>query len=218
MGNLELTPDQIAQRNEQVKRAIDDVTSGLTPLQAQRGQAWDKMAEPIAGGPAPCRVCGQKTVRALNHGVCRECFVSGVAQDAARANPPPEPTGDLAPPQCGFCGRVKLAPGSPPEDPAKFLTDAEGMVRGAGGAFICQSCAFAVAGCAGARDAQQARRMMAVTKLQAEAAARTEAIMELTSSLVALVPAEKMSSESAASIESLANAAKLMASIALGDV
>lgn len=142
-----------------------------TTTVAQRTAGWSRLVQP---GPINCVSCGA----ASDHHVsmtCRECFIG----DGIRTGPigmtaeiggepalPPPPPGHPAP-ACGFCRRT----------PDLLKKDVETMIAGAT-AMICSTCASACAGCIGAKTAAEARAMMALSSVQAEAVAQCVAMMK----------------------------------------
>lgn len=134
----------------------------------QRRASFDKIAAHTTHH-VNCVGCGSQTNAHVNM-LCVECFAVGTPASARV----PGPT-------CGFCGRPAIG-----LDP----TRGESMVQGPSAA-ICSTCACAAAGCLGAKDAAEARGMMAHSSLQAEAVVQCTAFMRLAGVVAAQVVASK---------------------------
>lgn len=152
--------------------------------------AWGRMAVANDEGVI-CIRCEQSTFTHLNE-VCHPCFLkaNGVNQEPEAESAPSEE----AAPSCNFCGRG-----------AKTIVEAGGSLVQGSGAFICNSCACATAGCIGARSASEARGMMAQSSMQAEAVKQTSDMMKRAGE-----------SQDAGEALSLSQAAEALAHIARG--
>lgn len=165
-GASEPTEDD-AKRHRELSALAEKVTRPYDAARRQREAAWDRIATPLAS-PIECATCGQKTDRHIQ-GSCGNCFVAGVTpqQAAERLQAAPVATE----PRCNFCG-------TPHSQLKQGFTLVRSQIEGLSSAFICSGCAAAAAGCMGATNDVEARRMLAQSAMQAEAVAQSVAMMK----------------------------------------